>query len=91
MHAYNACSVLCLLYVNPLEKSPPPPRLHATDNSTFTLYFKYVLLPVLFTLTQVVLLLITSTFIRVQIQSNLGTTGVLMLCTQVNVMFLMLL
>jgi hypothetical protein len=32
------------------------------------------LLPVLFTLTQVVLLLITSTFTRVQIQSNLGTT-----------------
>ena len=42
-----------------------------------TLYFllKYVLLPVFFTLTQVVLLLITSTFTRVQIQSNLGTTG----------------
>ena len=65
-----------------------PPPLHATDDSTFlllftssifkdTLYFllKYVLLPVLFTLTQVVLLLITSTFTRVQIQSNLGTTG----------------
>ena len=31
--------------------------------------------PVLFTLTQVVLLLITSTFTRVQIQSNLGTTS----------------
>jgi hypothetical protein len=88
VHAYNACAVLCLLYVNPLEKSPPP--LHATDNSTltFTLYFlriffkdtlyfllKYVLPPVLFTLTQFVLLLITSTFTRVQIQSNLGTTG----------------
>jgi hypothetical protein len=42
-----------------------------------TLYFllKYVLLPLLFTLTQVVLLLITSTFTRVQIESNLGTTG----------------
>jgi hypothetical protein len=41
-----------------------------------TLYFllKYVLPPVLFTLTQVDLLLITSTFTRVQIQSNLGTT-----------------
>jgi hypothetical protein len=41
------------------------------------LYFllKYDLPPVLFTLTQVVLLLITSTFTRVQIQSNLGTTG----------------
>jgi hypothetical protein len=24
VHAYNACAVLCLLYVNPLEKSPPP-------------------------------------------------------------------
>jgi hypothetical protein len=76
--------------VCPLEKSPPPP-LHATDNNTFpliyfllqvffkdTLYFllEYVLPPVLFTLTQVVLLLITSTFTftRVQIQSNLGTT-----------------
>jgi hypothetical protein len=31
---YNACSVWCLLYVNSLEKSPPP--VHATDNSTFT-------------------------------------------------------
>ena len=41
------------------------------------MYFllKYVLPPVLFTLTQVVLLLITSTFTRVQIQSNLGTTA----------------
>ena len=41
------------------------------------LYFllKYVLLPVLVTLTQVILLLITSTFTRVQIKSNLGTTG----------------
>jgi hypothetical protein len=61
--------------------------LHATDNTvSFTFYFKYffkdtlyfllkyVLPPVLFTLTQVVLLLITSTFTRVQIQSNLGTT-----------------
>jgi hypothetical protein len=37
----NACADLCLLYVNSLEKSPPP--LHATDNSTFTLYFKYFL------------------------------------------------
>jgi hypothetical protein len=65
------------------------PLLHAIDNSTFTLYFKYFLrnkdtlyfllkyvlpLTVLFILTQVVLLLITSTFTRVQIQSNLGTT-----------------
>jgi hypothetical protein len=55
-------------------RSPPPP-LQATDNFTFTLYFKpvfckdtlyfllkYVLLPVLFTLTQVVLMVIfTST------------------------------
>ena len=83
MHAYNACSVLCLLYVNPLGKSP----LHATDNTvSFTFYFKYffkdtlyillkyVLPPVLFTLTQVVLLLITPTSTRVQIQSNLGAT-----------------
>jgi FtsH-binding integral membrane protein len=37
--------------------------------------FKYVLPPVLFTLTQVVLLSITSTFTRVQIQSNVGTTA----------------
>jgi hypothetical protein len=67
----------------------PPPPLHATDYSTFTLYFKYflnlkdtlyfllkcILPPALFTLTQIVLLLITSTFTRVQIQSNLGTTA----------------
>ena len=41
------------------------------------MYFllKYVLPPVRFTPTQVVLLLITSTFTRVQIQSNLGTTA----------------
>jgi hypothetical protein len=48
-------------------------RNHLKD----TLYFllKYVLPPVLFTLTQVVLLLITSTFTQVQIQSNfIGTT-----------------
>ena len=62
------------------EIPPLPP--HATDNSTllFTssifkdiLYFllKYVLTPVLFTLTQVVLFYFT----RVQIQSNLGTTA----------------
>jgi hypothetical protein len=25
VHVYNACAVLCLLYVNPLEKSPHPP------------------------------------------------------------------
>jgi FtsH-binding integral membrane protein len=47
VHAYNACAVLCLLYVNRLEKSPSPPPLHATGNSTFTftftLYFKYFL------------------------------------------------
>ena len=77
------CTHLCLLDVNPLKKSP---SLHATDillllftSSIFkdTLYFllKYVLPPVLFTLTQVVLLLITPTFTRVQIQSNLGTIG----------------
>jgi hypothetical protein len=96
LYIYNACAVLCFLYLNPsMEKSPPPPPppLHSTDNSTFTgfyfvlqvffkdtLYFllKYVLPPVLFTLTQVVLLLITSTFTRVQIQSNLGTTGLML-------------
>jgi hypothetical protein len=40
------------------------------------LYFllKYVLPPVLFTLTQVVLLLLTSTSTRVQILCNLGTS-----------------
>jgi hypothetical protein len=43
----------------------------------YFLLIKYVLPPVLFTLTQVVLLSITSTFTRVQIQSNLGTTGLL--------------
>ena len=37
-------------------------------------FFMDILPPVLFTLTQVVLLSITSTFTRVQIQSNLGTT-----------------
>jgi hypothetical protein len=88
VHAYNACAVLCLLSVNPLDKSPPPPPLHDIDNSTFTftLYFKYFLrilctfylstfcLLYLSRLTQVVLLLITSTFTWVQIQSNLGTT-----------------
>ena len=77
--------IRCLLYDNPLEKS-----LYALQtivlllllftSSIFkdTLYFllKYVLPPVLFfTLTQVVLLLIISTLTRVQIQSNLGTTG----------------
>ena len=44
-------------------------------NAKLQNYLKYVLLPLLFTLTQVVLLLITSTFTRVQIESNLGTTG----------------
>jgi hypothetical protein len=28
VHTYNVCAVLCLLYVNPLEKSPPPPPLY---------------------------------------------------------------
>jgi hypothetical protein len=66
-------------------RSPPPPYTPKTivvllfTSSIFKGYFvlllKYVLLPVLFTLIQVVLLLITSTFTRVQIQSNLGTTG----------------
>jgi hypothetical protein len=82
VHAYNACAVLCLLHVNPLEKSPRPPtvlyfyfvlQVFFKDNLCFYL-IKYVLPPVLFTLTQVVLLLITFTFTRVQIQrqSNLG-------------------
>jgi hypothetical protein len=26
VHAYNARAFLCLLYVKPLEKSPPPTR-----------------------------------------------------------------
>jgi hypothetical protein len=66
---------------------PPPPPYTLETIVLFLLYFKYffkdtlyfllkyVLPPVLFTLTQVVLLLITSTFTRVRIQSNLGTTG----------------
>jgi hypothetical protein len=70
-----------------MKKSPPPTHTLQTivlllllcTSSIFkdTLYFllKYVLPPVLFTLTQVVLLLITSTFTRVQIQSNLGTNA----------------
>ena len=63
--------------------SPPPPiryrlfyfyfLLQVFFKDTLYFLFKYVLPPVLFTLTQVVLLLITST--RVQIQSNLGTTA----------------
>jgi hypothetical protein len=81
----HACAVLCLLYVNPLENPPPPPLTRYRQYYFYfllqvvfkdTLYFllKYVLPPVHFTPTQVVLLLITSTFTRVQIQSNLGTT-----------------
>jgi hypothetical protein len=77
--------LFCVFCMSIHWRSPPPP-LHATDNSTFTLYFKYFLrilctfylstfcLLYLSRLTQVVLLLITSTFTRVQIQSNLGTT-----------------
>ena len=67
-----------------IEEVPPPYTLQ-TYYSYFllqvffkdTLYFllKYVLPPVLFTLTQVVLLLITPTFTRVRIRSNLGTTA----------------
>jgi hypothetical protein len=82
VHAYNACAVLCLLYVNPLEKSPPTRYrqwyfyfvLQVFFKDTLYFLLKYILIPVHFTLTQVVLLLITSTFTRVQIQSNLGTT-----------------
>jgi hypothetical protein len=65
--------------------SPPPPiryrlfyfyfLLQVFFKDTLYFLFKYVLPPVLFTLTQVVLLLITSTSTRVQIQSNLGTTA----------------
>jgi hypothetical protein len=55
--AYNVCAVMCLLYVNPLEKAPPPYALYTIvlllcTSSIFkdTLYFllKYVLPPVLF-------------------------------------------
>ena len=71
LYIYNACAVLC---PPPPERSPPPYTLQTIvlllcTSSIFkdTLYFllKYVLPPVLFTLTQVVLLLITSTFTRV--------------------------
>ena len=67
---------------------PPPPSIYTLQTIVVllllqvffkdTLYFllKYVLPPVLFTLTQVVLFSITSTFTRVQIQSNLGTTAI---------------
>jgi hypothetical protein len=83
LHIYNACAVLSF-FVNPSMEKPPPPYTLQTivlllllcTSSIFkdNLYFllKYVLPPVLFT--QVVLLSITSTFTRVQIQSNLGTT-----------------
>ena len=91
LYIYNACAVLCFLYLNPsMEKSPPYTLQTIVLLPAFTLYFKYFLRilctfylstflpPVLFTLTQVVLLLITSTFTRVQIQSNLGTTGLML-------------
>ena len=42
VHAYNACAVLCLFVCQSIGELPPPP-LHAIDNSTFTLYFKYFL------------------------------------------------
>ena len=79
--------VLFCVFCMSIHWGSPPPPLHATDRQYFyfvlqiffkdTLYLllKYVLLPVLFTLTQVVLLLITSSFTPVQIQSNLGTTA----------------
>ena len=90
-HAVKYCILWCMhimrvlfcVFCMPIHWRSPPPPLHTIDNSTFTLslYFllKYVLPPVLFTLTQVVLLLITSTFTRVQIQSNLGTTVYMLL------------
>jgi hypothetical protein len=77
--------LFCVFCVNPSENPPPPPPYTLQTIQTIglllqvffkdTLYFllKYVLPPVLFTPTQV-LLLITSTSTRVQIQSNLGTT-----------------
>jgi hypothetical protein len=87
LYIYNACAVLWFLYLNPSMEKSPLYTLHTIVLSLYfvlqvffkdTLYFllNYVLPPVLFTLTQVVLLLITSTFNRVQIQSNLGTTEV---------------
>ena len=83
--------LFCVFCMSIHWRSPPPLSLHATDNSTFafTFYFKYFLrilctfylsmfclqYSLVFTLTQVVLLSITSTFTQVQIQSNLGTTA----------------
>ena len=75
LHIYNACDVLCFFVSQSINGEVPPPYTLQTivlllfTSSIFkdTLYFllKYVLPPVLFTLTQVVLLSITSTFTRV--------------------------
>ena len=79
---HTMCVLFCVFRMSIRWRSPPPPPLHTTDNSNFTssifkdtlyLLLKYVLPPVLFSLTQVILLSITSTFTWVQIQSNLGT------------------
>ena len=76
--------VFCLSIHRRSPPPPPPPPPYTLQTIVLllqvffkdTLYFslKYVLPQVLFTLPQVVLLLITSTFTQVQIQSNLGTT-----------------
>ena len=80
------CVLFCVFCMSIHWRSPPPP-LHATDKSTFTftLYSKYFLRILCtfylsmfcfqyFLLLLKSLLLIASTFTRVQIQSNLGTT-----------------
>jgi hypothetical protein len=72
--------LFCVFCLSIYPRSPPPPYTLQTIVLLLfkdTLYFllKYFLPPVLFTLTQVVLLSITSTFTQVQIQSNfIGTT-----------------
>ena len=35
--------LFCVFCMSIHWRSPPPPPLHATDNTTFTLYFKYFL------------------------------------------------
>ena len=80
----TACAACFVSFVCKfIGEVPPPPYtlqtivllLQVFFKGTFYFLLKYVLSPVLFTLTQVVLLLITSTFTQVQIQSNLGTTA----------------
>ena len=89
---YWSTHIMCVLFfvfcISIHWRSPPPPPytpqtivllllLQVVFEDTLYFLLKYVLPPVLFTLTQVVLLLITSTFTRVQIQSNLRNTGLL--------------